>query len=129
MNSSQDPFKHQHYDLIKLDEDYIEKIFRDIESVLQTKKTPALAKILRSLADVTRLKIVALAKSRGKLYEFEVVGAFKLAQPTASYHLRMLFESGVLIKKREGKMIAYMPSNNAAWKLAEMVLIVANNTL
>lgn len=101
--------------------EYLGEILEGIESVLEGDKPEKLAKVMKALADPTRLRIVAMAKSRGKLYECEIVGAFDMAQPTASYHLRMLADAGVLMKKREGRMIAYMPSDSVNWKIAEMI--------
>ncbi|PMP96294.1 MAG: hypothetical protein C0167_02380, partial [Nitrososphaera sp.] len=86
------------------EEEYLKKLLDDVASVIDQDKMTMVSRVMRALADPTRVRIVAMAKARRKLYECEIVGAFGLAQPTASYHLRLLFDAGVLAKRREGKM-------------------------
>ena len=109
--------------------EYLEEILGGIGDVLEGDKPEKLAKVMKALADATRLKIVAMARSRGKLYECEIVGAFDMAQPTASYHLRMLADTDILVKKREGRMIAYMPGDSVNWRIAETILEAAKKEL
>ena len=107
------------------EEEYLKKLLDDVASVIDQDKMAMVSRVMRALADPTRVRIVAMAKARRKLYECEIVGAFGLAQPTASYHLRLLSDAGVLAKKREGKMIAYVPSDGLGWAIAEQVLETA----
>ncbi|HEU16859.1 MAG TPA: ArsR family transcriptional regulator [Nitrososphaeria archaeon] len=107
------------------EEEYLKKLLDDVASVIDQDKMTMVSRVMRALADPTRVRIVAMAKARRKLYECEIVGAFGLAQPTASYHLRLLFDAGVLAKRREGKMIAYVPSDGLGWAIAEQVLETA----
>ncbi|MGC9075849.1 MAG: ArsR/SmtB family transcription factor [Conexivisphaera sp.] len=107
------------------EEEYLKKLLDDVASVIDQDKMTMISRVMRALADPTRVRIVAMAKARRKLYECEIVGAFGLAQPTASYHLRLLFDAGVLAKRREGKMIAYVPSDGLGWAIAEQVLETA----
>ncbi|BBE42830.1 ArsR/SmtB family transcription factor [Conexivisphaera calida] len=107
------------------EEEYLKKLLDDVASVIDQDKMAMVSRVMRALADPTRVRIVAMAKARRKLYECEIVGAFGLAQPTASYHLRLLSDAGVLAKRREGKMIAYVPSDGLGWAIAEQVLETA----
>ncbi|MDP7982431.1 MAG: ArsR/SmtB family transcription factor [Conexivisphaera sp.] len=107
------------------EEEYLKKLLDDVASVIDQDKMTMVSRVMRALADPTRVRIVAMAKARRKLYECEIVGAFGLAQPTASYHLRLLSDAGVLAKRREGKMIAYVPSDGLGWAIAEQVLETA----
>ncbi|MGC8773055.1 MAG: ArsR/SmtB family transcription factor [Conexivisphaera sp.] len=107
------------------EEEYLKKLLDDVASVIDQDKMTMVSRVMRALADPTRVRIVAMAKARRKLYECEIVGAFGLAQPTASYHLRLLSDAGVLAKRREGKMIAYIPSDGLGWAIAEQVLETA----
>ncbi len=107
------------------EEEYLKKLLDDVASVIDQDKMATVSRVMRALADPTRVRIVAMAKARRKLYECEIVGAFGLAQPTASYHLRLLSDAGVLAKRREGKMIAYVPSDGLGWAIAEQVLETA----
>jgi len=107
------------------EEEYLRKIQADVASVVDPDKMGTLARIMRALADPTRIKVIAMVKARGRLYECEIVGAYGLAQPTASYHLRLLSDAGILAKRREGKMIAYIPGEGLGWKVAERALEIA----
>ncbi len=107
------------------EEEYLKKLLEDVASVVDQDKIATISKVMRALADPTRIRIVAMAKARRKLYECEIVGAFGLAQPTASYHLRLLSDANVLTKRREGKMIAYIPGEGIGWTIAEKVLEAA----
>ncbi|NIQ00169.1 MAG: metalloregulator ArsR/SmtB family transcription factor [Nitrospinaceae bacterium] len=62
------------------------------------------AKILKSLADESRLKIVQLLFT-GEKSVTEVVGALQMAQPQVSHHLSILRSSGLVETRREGKKI------------------------
>jgi ArsR family transcriptional regulator len=109
------------------EEEYLKKILDDVASAVDPDKIQQTSRVMRALADPTRVRIVAMAKARGKLYECEIVGAFGLAQPTASYHLRLLSDANVLAKRREGKMIAYVPSDGFGWAIANNVLETAKH--
>ncbi len=104
------------------EEEYLKKILEDVASVVNQSDIATISRVMRALADPTRVRIVAMVMARKKLYECEIVGAFGLAQPTASYHLRLLSDANVLAKRREGKMIAYVPSGDVGWRIAERVL-------
>ncbi len=62
------------------------------------------AKILKSLADESRLKIVRLLLS-GEQNVSEVARSLSMAQPQVSHHLSILRGSGLVGTRREGKKI------------------------
>ncbi|MES9855170.1 MAG: metalloregulator ArsR/SmtB family transcription factor [Sedimenticola sp.] len=62
---------------------------------------------LRSMADPTRLRLLALLSERRELCVCELKDALDLAQPKVSRHLGVLRESGLLIGRREGLWIYY----------------------
>ncbi len=62
------------------------------------------AKILKSLADESRLKIVRLLLD-GEKSVSEVVRSLRMAQPQVSHHLSILRGSGLVDTRREGKKI------------------------
>lgn len=55
---------------------------------------------LSALADVTRLRILALIKEHDGMCAQEVIDALGLSQSTASRHLRQLSASGYLVERR-----------------------------
>lgn len=62
------------------------------------------AKILKSLADESRLKIVQLLL-HGEQSVSDVVRSLSMAQPQVSHHLSILRNSGLVDTRREGKKI------------------------
>jgi len=70
----------------------------------QTPDAGECAKILKSLADESRLKIVRLLLN-GEKSVSEVVRSLCIAQPQVSHHLSILRSSGLVNTRREGKKI------------------------
>lgn len=66
--------------------------------------TEKCAKILKSLADESRLKIIRLLLE-GERNVSEVVLHLGMAQPQVSHHLSILRSSGLVDTRREGKKI------------------------
>jgi len=70
----------------------------------QTPNAGECAKILKSLADESRLKIVRLLLD-GEQSVSDVVRHLGMAQPQVSHHLSILRGSGLVNTRREGKRI------------------------
>jgi len=64
------------------------------------------SRFFKALADETRLRILKLLKSR-KMCVCEVMVALGLTQPTASHHLGIMENAGLLKNKKEGKWVLY----------------------
>ena len=71
-------------------------------------KTSALrkSKFFKALADVTRLRILGLLAFR-EMCVCEIMVALNLTQPTASHHLGILANVGLLRDRKEGKWVFY----------------------
>lgn len=70
-------------------------------------------RLLKALADPTRLRIVALL-SRGELCVCHIQEALSLSQPNVSRHLRILRLAGVVADRRKGPWVHYrLVSGNA----------------
>jgi ArsR family transcriptional regulator len=63
-------------------------------------------KILKALADETRLNIVRLLMS-GEICVCEISSSTRKRQPTVSQHLRVLKEAGLIESKQKGLNIYY----------------------
>jgi len=61
---------------------------------------------LKALSDTTRLDIINLLSS-GPLCACDILESFKITQPTLSYHLKLLTESGLVSSERTGKWTYY----------------------
>jgi ArsR family transcriptional regulator, arsenate/arsenite/antimonite-responsive transcriptional repressor len=64
------------------------------------------ARLSRALADETRLKILDML-SCGELCACIILEAFAISQPTLSYHMWILTDSGLVNARKEGSWIRY----------------------
>lgn len=64
------------------------------------------ASIFKALADNTRLKIVEML-SCGELCACDILESFDITQPTLSYHMKILTDSGIVISRKEGSWVRY----------------------
>ena len=65
--------------------------------------------IFKALGDSTRLKIIEMLLC-GELCACDILEAFQITQPTLSYHMKTLTESGLVVSRKEGAWTKY--SNN-----------------
>lgn len=64
------------------------------------------APVFKALGDETRLKIIELL-SCGELCACDILESFDITQPTLSYHMKILTESGLVNSRKEGSWIRY----------------------
>lgn len=69
-----------------------------------------IAIIFKALGDESRLEIVYLLKG-GELCGCDLLENFKITQPTLSYHMKILTDSGLVIGKKNGSRIRYRINN------------------
>jgi ArsR family transcriptional regulator len=62
--------------------------------------------MFKALADETRLKVLRLL-ARRELCVCEVMAALDLTQPTASHHLGILENAGLVKGRKDGKWVFY----------------------
>ena len=73
-----------------------------------------LAARFKALSDETRLRILrTISDSPEKICECEIVPTLGLAQPTISYHLKVLREAGLVEPERRGQWVYYQVSQEA----------------
>ena len=75
--------------------------------------------IFKALADETRLKIFKMLFD-GELCACKILENFNIAQPTLSYHMKTLCDSGLVDGRRDGAWMRYsinMDSFNSIKKL------------
>jgi ArsR family transcriptional regulator len=70
---------------------------------------PALASVLKSLADPTRLQIVELLRSAAPepVCQCELTPLFEISQQALSKHLQLLARAGVIASERRGVWTHY----------------------
>ena len=68
------------------------------------------SKFFKALADETRLKILKLLQTR-EMCVCEIMVALNLTQPTASHHLGLLENVGLIKDRKDGKWVFYSISD------------------
>lgn len=62
--------------------------------------------LMKALSDETRLKILDMLAG-GELCACKILEEFAITQPTLSYHMRILCESGLVDGRRDGVWMRY----------------------
>lgn len=65
-----------------------------------------LVPVFKALADETRLKIIDMLCA-GELCGCKILECFHFTQPTLSYHMKLLCDSGLVVGRRDGAWIWY----------------------
>ena len=86
--------------------DYEENLKTLANESLSLESSKAKSKIFKALADPIRLRILALLSSR-EMCVCEIMVALSLTQPTASHHLRILENVGLVKDRKDGKWVFY----------------------
>ncbi|MGQ9461262.1 MAG: ArsR/SmtB family transcription factor [Candidatus Bathyarchaeaceae archaeon] len=76
------------------------------DEIADSKTAREQSKFFKALADETRLRIVKLLGVR-EMCVCEVMVALGLTQPTASHHLGLLENAGLVKNRKEGKWVFY----------------------
>lgn len=92
--------------------EYLEDLRQLAAKVMNLKQIHEQNRLLKALANPTRLKMINLLQMR-ELSECEIIAALDLTQPTASHHLNILENVGVVNDRREGKWVFYSLTPNA----------------
>lgn len=76
------------------------------EEVADAQVADRQSRLFKALADETRLRILRLLEVR-EMCVCEVMVALDLTQPTASHHLGLLENAGLVKDRKEGKWVFY----------------------
>jgi ArsR family transcriptional regulator len=76
------------------------------------------ALLFKAISDETRLKIIDML-SCGELCACDILKSFNITQPTLSYHMRILTESGIVNGNRDGAWMHYTLNNEMANHITE----------
>lgn len=75
--------------------------------------------LLKALGDETRLKIFHLL-SKGELCACNLLEEFQITQPTLSYHMKILSESGLVNGQKDGIWMRYSINEETLKLLLEL---------
>lgn len=70
------------------------------------KKISSYALFMKALGDETRVKIFHML-SQGELCACDILDEFDITQPTLSYHMKILNDSGLVNSRRDGIWMKY----------------------
>lgn len=80
------------------------------------------ARLLKALADPTRLRILSLlSRHEGEVCVFEMVESFTLEQPTISHHLRILRDAGLVDYRKKGLWAYYYVRREALTRAGDVI--------
>jgi len=85
---------------------YRDKLVELAKETIDENQVSYLSRVYKGLADETRLRMVSLLKVR-EMCVCEVMAALNLTQPTASHHLMILENAGIVKHRKEGKWVFY----------------------
>ncbi len=71
------------------------------------------ALLFKALSDETRLKIVEML-SCGEMCACDILESFAISQPTLSYHMKILTDSGLINSRKDGSWMKYRISAEKA---------------
>lgn len=78
--------------------------------------------IFKALGEPIRLRIFEMLKS-GKLCACKILEKFEITQPTLSYHMRLLTDSGLIIAEKNGKWNYYSVNREKAEEVSKLFVI------
>lgn len=91
------------------------------------KKTYAdYAAIMKALSDETRVRIYDML-SQGELCACKILEEFKITQPTLSYHMKILNESGLVNSRRDGVWMKYTINTESINCMKELFDCISEN--
>jgi ArsR family transcriptional regulator, arsenate/arsenite/antimonite-responsive transcriptional repressor len=90
--------------------EYADELHELADKTMGTAAAKKKSKLFKALADETRLRIIGLLTVR-EMCVCEVMVALNLTQPTASHHLGILENVGLVQDRKDGKWVFYSLSN------------------
>ena len=89
---------------------------------LSEKDAVGQARLLKALADSTRLRILSLlSRNEGEICVFEIVESISLEQPTISHHLRVLRDAGLVDYHKKGLWAYYYVRREALSRAQDVI--------
>ncbi len=85
------------------------------------------ALIFKALSDETRLRIINML-SGDELCACNLLEEFEITQPTLSYHMKILTESGLVNARKDGAWMRYTLKMNAVNDIKEFLDKITSDT-
>ena len=84
--------------------------------------------LFKAIADQTRLNIVDLL-SGGEMCACQLLDNFEITQPTLSYHMKILSDSGIVKGRREGAWMYYSINGEVLDTISEFLANIKSNQI
>lgn len=81
--------------------------------------------IFKALSDSTRLEIIFMLSS-GELCACEIQKAFDITQPTLSYHMKVLSDTGLINAFKDGPWVKYSLNKDNKVQLMKFLSLLLN---
>lgn len=81
---------------------------------------------MKALSDETRIKIFEML-SHDELCACKILEEFNITQPTLSYHMKTLCESGLVISRKDGSMTKYSIDKESLGDLRKFIDTIDEN--
>lgn len=83
------------------------------------------AMIFKAMSDETRLKIISLV-SGTELCACDILEEFEISQPTLSYHMKILTDSGLIHARKDGAWMRYTLNTGLVDSLQDYLHLVTS---
>lgn len=100
---------------------WLQRIPGTIMEILDAEKLEIAAGMLKAMAHPMRIAILKILEGNKKLTVTEIHEILNIEQSTASHHLGILKNKGVLCSKREGKNTRYFLKDEILGKIIDSV--------
>lgn len=81
--------------------------------------------IFKALSDETRLKIIGLV-SGTELCACDILEEFEISQPTLSYHMKILTDSGLINARKDGAWMRYTLNTELVTSLQDYLKLITS---
>ena len=85
------------------------------------------ASVLKALSDETRLSILD-ALSCGESCACDLLKTFDFSQPSLSYHMKILTDSGLVVGRKDGQKVHYTINQDAYDEMLAFLVSVGKNS-
>lgn len=82
--------------------------------------------LFKALADETRLRIVDMLSCE-ELCACSILEAFEISQPTLSYHMKILTESGLVQARKDGSWMRYTLNQELFASLRQFLALITTD--
>ncbi|WP_159648320.1 ArsR/SmtB family transcription factor [Erysipelothrix aquatica] len=79
------------------------------------------ALLFKAMSDETRLRIINML-SKENLCACHILEAFNITQPTLSYHMKILVDSGIVTSQKDGNWTRYYLNKDSIEKVQKLTL-------